>query len=248
VPGPPILAPIYLPAPVVDAGPALVVIAVPALDAGLVPATDPALPPGDPAVPAITTVPIAGLPDAGPVEAAGLDGGATLPIDEQPDPVPAVTVETVEEAQVDPKPPEAAPKAEVVEVKSVADVETLIRAGKKNEAVAGLEKLQRANPKSAYIPYLLGNLYFDRMWWTDGMERYRAAIANNREYRKRSVLIKNTIRALGSQKTSGKAYSLLSSVIGWPALPYLKSAAKSDGNSKVRSRAASLVKKISKRR
>jgi eukaryotic-like serine/threonine-protein kinase len=130
----------------------------------------------------------------------------------------------------------------------VGDVEKLIKAGKKGEAIAALEKLQRANPKSAYIPYLLGNLYFERMWWTDGMQRYRAAIANNREYRKRAVLIKNTIRALGSAKTSGKAWSLLQSVIGAPALPYLRSAAKSDGNPKVRSKATTLVKKISKRR
>ncbi|HET6613689.1 MAG TPA: protein kinase [Kofleriaceae bacterium] len=132
------------------------------------------------------------------------------------------------------------------EVNSVDDVKALMRAGKREAAIAGLNKLRRQHPKSAYIPYLLGHLYFEKMWWTDGMESYRAAIHLDRSYRRRAPLIRNVIHALGSDRTRRLATRILVSDVGRTAVRYLRYAARHHDSRKVRQRAAALARRISR--
>jgi hypothetical protein len=94
--------------------------------------------------------------------------------------------------------------------------------------------------------YLLGNLYFEKRWWTVGLDHYRDAIRENRVYRKKPILNKNVIRALGSAKTRPKATRMLVETIGTPALPFLRRAAKSDSNPDVRKHAATVARRLSK--
>jgi eukaryotic-like serine/threonine-protein kinase len=174
-------------------------------------------------------------------------GEESLPAEERDEPVAAVPEEesepTVEDAPAeDPAPP---PRREV---RTIADAKKLIAAGKREEAIRGLRKLQREIPKSAYIPYLLGNLYFEKKWWKDGILAYRDAIKNNRIYRKKAILNQNLIRALGSEKTKGKAIWTFEHYVGKSALPYLRKAAKSDKNPTVRRRASWLAGKLAKQR
>jgi hypothetical protein len=89
-------------------------------------------------------------------------------------------------------------------------------------------------PASAYIPFLLGNLYYDQNWWTVAMEHYAAAIKKNAQYRSNPTLNRNVIRMLASDKTSRKAQGFLKLTVGKPAIPYLRFAAQHDANSQVR--------------
>jgi serine/threonine-protein kinase len=196
-------------------------------------------------------------PDAAPPEpdaavlTIDLDGGEeALPPSEMHEPIAEVKpAPSVPEEQIDakpthppptPTPPTPTPKPRV---DSTADAETLIAAGKREEAIAELERLRKSDPKSAYTPYLLGGLYFEKFWWSVGIEQYTVAIQNNHTYRHREVLIRNVIRAMSSNKTAKKAANLLHA-IGGPAVPYLQAAQKSDPNKDVRLRAGQVLHSI----
>ncbi len=212
---------------------------------------------------AAVAVVVPGPADAAPITAvtfdaavetsASVDGGEgdggyilELPPDELDEPIAAVE-EDVEDVSPTEEPPEPVAPAPI-EVRNVDDAKKLIDQGRREEAIAGLRALKRKHPKSAYIPYLLGHLYFDKRWWSIGMREYKDAIKNNRSYRKRSVLNKNVIRALGSDKSKSKAITLYLKTIGRSGLKYLRRAAKSDRNSKVRRRAKWLIKQLSSKK
>ena len=210
--------------------------------------------------------------------AGALDAGAAdeqadeppLPAEEQEEPVePVAEAEaeadvaepTTAEAATVAAPPEPEPEPDTTApapapvtarrpnpVDTVSEAVALIRAGKREQAIRALLAIKKKNPRSAYVPYLLGNLYFSKRWWTVGMDYYYAAIAKNRLYRGKRILNTNVIRALGDRRTSRKASRLFTRSIGRSALPYLRRAARSDRNPKVRRAAAYLVRRLSRRR
>ncbi|HYU14908.1 MAG TPA: protein kinase [Candidatus Acidoferrum sp.] len=121
-----------------------------------------------------------------------------------------------------------------VEVDSIAGAVALIKAGRREDAIRALLALRRTAPKSAYAPYLLGHLYFEKGWWTVGMEFYDTAIHLNDLYAGKRILNENVIRALGNKKTRTKAARMVVNSIGRAALPFLARAAKSDPDVEVR--------------
>jgi eukaryotic-like serine/threonine-protein kinase len=120
----------------------------------------------------------------------------------------------------------------------------MIQAGKREQAIASLRALWKEKPASAYIPFLLGNLYFDKRWWSVALDHYRAAIKKNAAYKKNGTLNRNVVRMLASDKTAGKARAFLRTQVGRPARPHLQHAAKHDKNPTVRKRSAALLKAI----
>jgi hypothetical protein len=129
-------------------------------------------------------------------------------------------------------PPElaAAPHREMPEVRTLADVRGLLRRGDADGALAALYRLRRAKPtpaRAAEIATLLGNLYFDRRWWSDGLKEYRFAISIDPRSRTNGALINNTVRALGDRNTYPRARRLLVSYVGRSALSALRRAARS---------------------
>lgn len=177
------------------------------------------------------------------------DGGEeSLPAEEREEPVAAVPEEESEPSVEDAPAEDATPVPARREVKTIADAKRLIAQGRRDEAIRGLRKLQREIPKSAYVPYLLGNLYFEKKWWKDGILAYRAAIKNNKIYRKKAILNQNLIRALGSKTTKGKAIWTFEHYVGRAAVPHLRKAAKADKNPTVRQRASWLASKLAKSR
>src|SRR5262249_34422536 len=230
------------------------VAAVP--DAGAVAATSvhptptgtrtPARPPAPPPAPMPAPAPDAPPPLA-PARPPAPDAAPAHAPDAAPPPPDAATMEP---EPIPADEPEEKPAVEVqppFEVKSFADVQELVAAGRREEAIVGLERLRRTSPKNAYFAYYLGNLYFQRKWWTDGLESYEAAIAQNRTYRTRVLLIKNAIVALSSNKTAAKAQKILLRDVGAPAVPYLRAAAKGDASSAVRARATWLLRMLGRR-
>ncbi|MDQ3336925.1 MAG: protein kinase [Myxococcota bacterium] len=120
----------------------------------------------------------------------------------------------------------------------------LIQQNKDDLALASLRQIWKKTPKSAYVPFLLGNLYFDKRWWSVAMDHYKIAIAKNAGYKKNATLIRNIIRTLGSVKTNKRAQVFLRNLIGKPAIPYLKYAAQHEKNPHIKKWAAYMAKAI----
>ncbi len=127
---------------------------------------------------------------------------------------------------------------------TVAEAVRMIQDGKRDLALTSLHALGKSSPKSSYIPFLLGNLYYDKLWWGVALEHYKTAIVRNGGYKQNAVLIRNSIRMLASTRTRRTADSFLRHTIKRPAIPYLKAAAKNDPNNNVRKAAAALAKTI----
>jgi serine/threonine-protein kinase len=144
---------------------------------------------------------------------------------------------TVEEAE---KHAAAAP----VRATTLGGAVQLIREGKRDLAITSLRALWKKTPASAYIPFLLGNLYYDQRWWSVAVDHYSAAIKKNAKYRGNPTLNRNVIRMLASRKTSRKATGFLKYSVGRPALPYVRYAAKHDASPQVRKLSAWLAKNI----
>jgi TolA-binding protein len=149
------------------------------------------------------------------------------------------TTEEAERHDTEKRPP-AAPSLAT----SVRAAVQLIEDGKHDLAMASLHALGKKNPASAYIPFLLGNLYYDRQWWTVAMEHYAVAIKKNGQYRSNPTIIRNAIRMMASDKTSRKAQGFLKFTVGRPALPYVRYAAAHDGNGQVRRAAGWLARNL----
>lgn len=123
------------------------------------------------------------------------------------------------------------------------DAVVLIQQGHREEAIASLRMLHVKQPKSAYVPFLLGNLYFDKMWWSVAMDNYAQAIHINQAYKSNGVISRNLIKMLASAKTRGRAGKFLLGM-GRPAAPYLRYAAAHDPNPIIKKSAAGLAKQI----
>ncbi|HEY3359716.1 MAG TPA: hypothetical protein VGQ83_41085, partial [Polyangia bacterium] len=217
---------------------------VPAPPPAVPPAPPPTAPPATAPAAAPATAPAAAAPAAPATAPAGAAAEDNAPPEERAEPVAPVPAVPVDESRIDPpaRPAPAAAPAPRPVAKTLAQVKGLIGAGHTDEAIAGLQHLRRESPRNAYLWYLLGSLYFDKGFWSDGLETYRAAIHFGGGYARRPVLIRNAIRALGSDKTQHKAAALLKADIGGPALPLLRQAARADKDPKVRARAAKLLK------
>jgi serine/threonine-protein kinase len=161
-------------------------------------------------------------------------GSADPPEDEAPD--APKTEEEVEKKEPPPPAPQLA--------RTVHDAVVLIQKGKKPLALSSLRVLWKKQQNSAYIPFLMGNLYFDKQWWGVSLDHYRAAIKKNSGYRRNPVLNKNVIHMLASSKTRQTATNFIRGVIGAYAKPYLRSAAANEKNAVVRKQAASLARLI----
>jgi len=171
-----------------------------------------------------------------PAKAENIDPAspAANATDEDPD-APATTAD-VEKREPAPAPPALA--------KTVPEALAMIKDGKRGLALASLRALQKSNPRSAYIPFLLGNLYFDQRWWGVALEYYGTAIDKNAGYKYNATLIRNCIRMLASKRTAGKAEYFLMRTVGRPARPYLLQAARYDGNARVKGYAAYIARRI----
>ncbi len=194
------------------------------------------------------------LDAAGEATAATDDAGAVIADEIEMDPEVATNPDpTAEENTAEDEAPDAPATPEEGEkklpeapakAKTVAEAVQMIKDGKRDLALASLHTLYKDSPKSSYIPFLIGNLNFDRLWWGVALEYYAAAIKQNAGYKRNAVLNKNVIKMLGSTSTRRKAQSFLRLKVGKSSLPYLRSAAKTHVNGNVRKQAAALARQI----
>jgi len=188
-----------------------------------------------------------GTPAEHPGEAVGADIEMDPATAEDPAPASTKPSGDAEEAANAPATTEEVEKhaaAAPVRATTLAGAVQLIKDGKRDLAITSLRALWTKAPASAYIPFLLGNLYYDQRWWSVAMDHYSAAIKKNGKYRANPTLNRNVIRMLASAKTSRKAQGFLRSSIGRPALPYVRYAAAHDANGQVRKLSGWLAKNI----
>ncbi|MCP4674145.1 MAG: protein kinase [Deltaproteobacteria bacterium] len=134
-----------------------------------------------------------------------------------------------------------------LEEKDIKDAKNLIAAGRTDEAIAILQKLRASFPRATEPPYLLGNIFSEKSWWSAAIERYENAIDLNPEYRKDPVLNQNLIRALGNDKSQKAARKFILEQIGQDAIPHLREAMDGDGTVRLRRRAARVLEKLSEK-
>lgn len=134
------------------------------------------------------------------------------------------------------------------DVKSLSDVHMLIDAGHLDAAILGLRRLRKQSPQNPYLPYLLGDVYFDRGWWSDALAKYREAIRLSPGYRKRSMIHKNAIQALGSKPTYARARALIVRDLGAFALRALDQAVTKNPSPVIQKRARAIAQQIRRTR
>ncbi|HEX6835897.1 MAG TPA: hypothetical protein VF334_04955, partial [Polyangia bacterium] len=131
-------------------------------------------------------------------------------------------------------------------VRNISDAKALMRKGDADGALAGLYKLRHARPapsaaKASEIATLIGDLYFDKKWWTDGLREYRFAITLDGRAKRNEILLNNSVRALGDHNTAARARRLLLDYVGRGAAPALRRAARSGATPQLRHQAQKVL-------
>ena len=169
-----------------------------------------------------------------PSLAAAVPPKPTAAVDDEDDDTPPAKVDDGSNEDDRAPPPEApaVPKRDVPQVRSLSDVKALLKKGDQDTALAGLFRLRRQKPApsprvSSEIAIFIGNIYFDRKWWTDALKEYRFAIRLDARAKRDEILVGNTVRTLGDPGTYWRARRLLLEYIGKSSVPALRSAARS---------------------
>ncbi len=151
-----------------------------------------------------------------------------------------------ENDRVPPPQPAAVQNRPAPPIRSVGDARALIRKGDTDGALAGLYRLRHGKPtpsasKASEIAMLIGGLYFDKKWWTDGLREYRFAITLDAHAKKNEILLNNSVHALADRNTYARARRLLLDYVGRGAAPALKRAARSGSTPLLRRRAQKVL-------
>jgi len=188
---------------------------------------------------AVAPAATARVPDSGTATAANEDN--------EDDDTPAKADDGSNENDRAPAPESAAVQNRPApSVRNISDARALMRKGDTDGALAGLYRLRHAKPspsssKASEIATLIGDLYFDKKWWTDGLREYRFAITVDARAKKNDLLLGNSVRALGDHNTFARARRLLLDYVGRGAIPALKRAAKSGATPQLRRRAQKVL-------
>ncbi|MHA7630568.1 serine/threonine-protein kinase [Corallococcus sp. M7] len=178
--------------------------------------------------------------------AVGLGGWALMSRSAGSAPVslerPSPKAPVVEEARAETPPGATAWQPVVEQLPGIDEVHRLIKAQRRDAALAALKKLAAKYPASAYVRYLEGNVDFDNLRWVDGVAAYRAALRNDAAYRNAPVVIQDAIRCLVSDRFHGTCEDFLRKDLGEAAVPSLEEAAREHPMASVRTRAAALLR------
>jgi len=126
----------------------------------------------------------------------------------------------------------------------LSKVDRLVRARRISAAIDALSRLRKLHPQSAVIPYRLGNLYTEKLWWSHAFANYRAAIANDGRYREDPTLIRNALRSLQSKRHPSLGVRFIRDELGAAAIPQLRAAAKNKRSLRLSRRAAQLLTEL----
>jgi hypothetical protein len=141
--------------------------------------------------------------------------------------------------------PEPAAASTRAAVPGLEEARALARAGRATAALDAFRKLRVKYPDNPDVAYWMGNVYFDRMWWSYGFEAYRVAVSREPAYRKDRTLISNVLKSFVSERYGGVGARFIEREIGAAAIPYLEEATRSNSLS-VRAHASRLLAKLNR--
>ncbi|MBV8760608.1 MAG: protein kinase [Deltaproteobacteria bacterium] len=122
---------------------------------------------------------------------------------------------------------------------ALAHATELAQAGDPEAALQSLVRARKQNPESAALAVAAGKLYFNKLWWTDGIKSFRDAIKLDPSLRSDPELIKTVLRGFNTTPdVDDRIESFLREDLGETARPYLEETAKSHPNKQIRARAA----------
>ncbi len=112
------------------------------------------------------------------------------------------------------------------------------------QALALLVRARKKFPKNGEIPFLAGTLYFEKMWWNDGLKMFREALKNDPYYATNGDMIKVIVKGFATTPAyNNDIAAFLRDEIGSPAEAYLDEVANTHSNPSIRKRAADEMKK-----
>ncbi len=100
-------------------------------------------------------------------------------------------------------------------------------------------------PDSAPLAFVAGKLYFNKLYWTDGLKAFRDAIRLQPDYRTDPQLIKTVLRGfITTPYVDDRIETFLREDIGTAAVPYLEETERDHPNPTIRQRAAAELRRI----
>ncbi len=97
---------------------------------------------------------------------------------------------------------------------------------------------------AAAVAYQAGLGYFAKLWWTDGIKSFRRAIELDPSYRDDETLLRTAARAFATTPGYDDRLGSFLVWLGPPARPYVDELARTHGNPEVRTRCASLARRL----
>lgn len=120
----------------------------------------------------------------------------------------------------------------------------ILRGEASTRTIKDLQKLCGRHSSSAELPYLLGQLYFARLWVGDGLKAFRRALALDPQLRENPFLIRAAVSGLANDSDHRQVARFLSQEVGAPAAPYLEEVLYSDVRGTVKERAESILRSL----
>jgi serine/threonine-protein kinase len=145
-----------------------------------------------------------------------------------------------------PRQPAKKPPAPTAAPGAGADPLAAFRSMPRQAAINALTDYRKEHPKDAQAALLLGHLYLDKLWWTDGIKSYRAAISLDPSLRSDETMIRELLKGLVSDGSHWKVADFLADEIGEPALPYVRESAALVKNKQIKARAQRLLQRMEK--
>jgi tetratricopeptide (TPR) repeat protein len=128
----------------------------------------------------------------------------------------------------------------------LAGAAQLVRLGLREQAITVLQEMRRSDPRSAYANFLLAVVYFEKLWWSVGLQHAQAAIQAEPAYRRSPKLAKLLVYSLMSDSFWEKAAAFLTRDMAEVAPPYLEEAAQHAESARVRARAAQILASLAR--
>jgi eukaryotic-like serine/threonine-protein kinase len=127
----------------------------------------------------------------------------------------------------------------------LARAHDLEQQGDPEAALSILTKARREHPESAPLAAEVGQLYFNKLWWTDGIKNFRDAIRLDPSLRSDPDIIKTVLKGfITTPDVDDRLEGFLREDLGDAARPYLEETAKSHPNKQTRARAAAELRRI----
>ena len=127
----------------------------------------------------------------------------------------------------------------------IADANERVAGGDREGALQELLRARHDYPDNAQIPFLLGRIYYAKLYWGEGIRNFRDAIKLDPSLRSDPELIKTALRGfITTPSIERDLESFLHDDIGDAAIPYLEETSKDHPNPTIRARAAAELRRF----